>query len=38
MYSATTVFDLVLPRIAAGIELTKNDFVVLGEGGLIVKE
>ena len=38
MYSATTVFDLVLPRIAAGIELTKRDFVVLGEGGLIVKE
>ena len=27
----------VLPRIAAGIELTKHDFVVLGEGGLIVK-
>ena len=38
MYSATTVFDLVLPRIAAGIELTKHDFIVLGEGGLIVKE
>ena len=38
MYSATTVFDLVLPRIAAGIELTKDDFVALGEGGLIVKE
>ena len=38
MYSATTVFDVVLPRIAAGIELTKHDFVVLGEGGLIVKE
>lgn len=38
MYSATTVFDLVLPRIAAGIELTKHDFVALGEGGLIVKE
>ena len=38
MYSATTVFDLVLPCIAAGIELTKNDFVALGEGGLIVKE
>ena len=38
MYSATTVFDLGLPRIAAGIELTKHDFVALGEGGLIVKE
>ncbi len=38
MYSSTTVFDLVLPRIAAGIELFKRDFVALGEGGLIVKE
>lgn len=38
MYSATTVLDLVLPRIAAGIELTKHDFIALGEGGLIVKE
>ena len=38
MYSATTVFDLVLPRIAAGIELTKHDFIALGESGLIVKE
>ena len=34
MYAAATIFDLVLPRIAAGVELTKQDFVVLGEGGL----
>ena len=34
MYAAATIFDLVLPRIAAGIRLTKQDFVVLGEGGL----
>lgn len=34
MYAAATIFDLVLPRIAAGVELTKRDFVVLGEGGL----
>lgn len=34
MYNAATVFDLVLPRIAARVELTHNDFVELGEGGL----
>ena len=34
MYAKATVFDLVLPRIAAGVELTKNDFITLGEGGL----
>ncbi len=34
MYAKATVFDLVLPRIAAGVELSKRDFVELGEGGL----
>lgn len=34
MYAAATIFDLVLPRIAAGVRLTRRDFVVLGEGGL----
>ena len=34
MYAKATVFDLVLPRIAAGIRLEKRDFVALGEGGL----
>ena len=34
MYAAATIFDLVLPRIAAGVRLCKHDFVVLGEGGL----
>lgn len=34
MYAAATIFDLVLPRIAAGVPLDKRDFVVLGEGGL----
>ena len=34
MYAAATIFDLVLPRIAAGVRLEKKDFVVLGEGGL----
>ena len=34
MYAKATIFDLVLPRIAAGVELTKHDFTTLGEGGL----
>ena len=34
MYAKATVFDLVLPRIAAGVPLCKTDFVTLGEGGL----
>ena len=34
MYARATVFDKLLPRIAAGVELTKQDLVVLGEGGL----
>ena len=34
MYARTTVFDLVLPRLAAGVRLTKRDFVTMGEGGL----
>jgi len=34
MYAKATIFDLILPRIAAGQRLVKRDFVVLGEGGL----
>ena len=34
MYAAATVFDLALPRLAAGVEMTKEDFVAMGEGGL----
>ncbi len=34
MYAKRTIFDLVLPRVAAGVELTRRDFTVLGEGGL----
>ena len=34
MYAKATIFDLVLPRIAAGVRLTRRDFVALGEGGL----
>lgn len=34
MYAGATVFDLVLPRIAAGVEITRGDIARLGEGGL----
>ncbi|MDR3172529.1 MAG: molybdopterin-binding protein [Treponema sp.] len=34
MYAAATVFDLVLPRIAAGLRMTKQDFTRMGHGGL----
>ena len=34
MYAGATIFDLALPRIAAGAEMTKADFAVMGEGGL----
>ena len=34
MYAKATIFDLVLPRIAAGVLLTRNDFVKFGHGGL----
>ena len=34
MYAGVTIFDLALPRIAAGVEMTKADFAVMGEGGL----
>ncbi|MBR0514719.1 MAG: molybdopterin-binding protein [Clostridia bacterium] len=34
MYAKATIFDLVLPRIAAGKQLTRTDFVKLGHGGL----
>ena len=34
MYAGATIFDLILPRIAAGVEVTRRDVVALGEGGL----
>ena len=34
MYAKATIFDMVLPRVAAGVKLTKQDFVEMGEGGL----
>lgn len=34
MYAKATVFDLVMPRLAARIRMIKDDFVTMGEGGL----
>ena len=34
MYDGATIFDLALPRIAAGMEMTRADFAAMGEGGL----
>ena len=34
MYAASTIFDLILPRVAAGLRVEKRDIVSLGEGGL----
>lgn len=34
MYSKATIFDLVLPRIAAGVKVTKKDIARMGNGGL----
>ncbi len=34
MYSRASVFDLVLPRLAAGVRLTRADLVAYAEGGL----
>lgn len=34
MYSSTTIFDLILPRLIAGVEVSKKDLAGLGHGGL----
>lgn len=34
MYAKRTIFDLVLPRVMADDEITKEDIALLGEGGL----
>lgn len=34
MYEKATVFDLAMPRIAAGIRMQKQDFIEMGNGGL----
>ncbi len=34
MYASTTIFDLMLPRVAAGMKVTRRDLTRLGHGGL----
>lgn len=36
IHAPTTSFDVFMPRLFAGIELKKADFVELGEGGLCI--
>jgi len=37
MYAATTVFDLVLPRVLAGEKIGRRELAELGHGGLCMK-
>ena len=34
MYAKATIFDLLLPRIVAGVKIRRSDIVRLGHGGL----
>ena len=34
MYAKATIFDLILPRVAAGLKVTKQEIASLGCGGL----
>ena len=34
MYAKATIFDLLLPRVAAGIPISRKDITTLGHGGL----
>ena len=34
MYASSTIFDLMLPRVAAKVPVTRKDITVLGHGGL----
>jgi hypothetical protein len=34
MYVAATIFDLILPRVAAGLRMKRGDFARMGNGGL----
>lgn len=34
MYAGATIFDLVLPKLAANVEIRRSDVTGLGEGGL----
>lgn len=33
-YHSTTIFDLIFPRVLAGVEITKDDVAAMGHGGL----
>jgi len=37
MYARASIFDLVLPRIVAGIRMERGDFTRLGNGGLCLQ-
>lgn len=37
MYAGATVFDLLIPRIAAGVPVTRSDISRMGNGGLCLK-
>jgi molybdopterin biosynthesis enzyme len=37
MFSKTTILDIILPRIFAGAVLSRDDFAVMGAGGLCRK-
>lgn len=34
MYAKATVFDLIMPRVAAGVKISKKDVIKMGHGGL----
>jgi len=34
MYAKATIFNIVLPRVAAGVRVSKADITALGNGGL----
>ena len=36
MYAGATIFDLLLPRLAAGVRINRSDVVNMGHGGLCV--
>ena len=37
MYARTSIFDLVLPRLAAGVRILRSDLTHLGNGGLCLQ-
>lgn len=37
MYERRTIFDIVLPRIAAGVVMSAQDFNIMGAGGLCLE-